>query len=139
MLITLHHPSFPKAITAVHTPQQISLRHVATLPSYQQIGLPRGLTPFRFHGKKKNNSAYIFYFLRKFHVSCQSHRSFPFRATRISWATTCRVLGAHRAISNGKTPCNAFLRTANTDDRTTFGQLQAVYLKRHILHRQFIL
>jgi hypothetical protein len=52
VLITQHHLSFPKAITAVHTPQPISLRYVVTLPSYQHVGLPRGLAPFRFHEKK---------------------------------------------------------------------------------------
>ena len=48
----------------------------------------------------------------------------------------CRVFGAHRAIPNEKTPCNAFPGNAMTERRNTFDELQAVYLKRHILHRQ---
>ena len=132
MVITLHHLSFPKAINADHTPQPISLRYGVILPSHQHAGLPRGLAPFKFHVK---NSACTFYFPLKSHVCCPSHHSFSVRATRISRATACRVLGAHRAISNEKAPCNAFLGTAKTEDRNTFEKLQAVYLQRYILHR----
>lgn len=117
VLITLHHLSFPKAINAVHTPQPISLRYVVILPSYQHVGLPRCLAPFRFHEK---NSACIFYFSLKSHVSCPSHHTFPDRATHISRATACRVLGGHRASSNEKTPCNAFPGNAKTKRRNTF-------------------
>jgi hypothetical protein len=124
VLITLHYLSFHYCGSHTTTNFFEICCDNALISTRRSSTWPRSLQVSRGGG----DSAYIFYFLLKSHVSCPSHHSFPVRATRISRATACRVPGAHRAISNGKAPYNAFLRTANTEDRTTFEKLQAVYL-----------